>query len=199
MNIGQRISRAVNDPLRSFKIFERIITVVCITIPLLLWIGDGWPKKFRSSISDYVYMCRSYIFGMLLAVAAMLFITNGAVYFRNEGMEKLNLRKQGKWYNVALGLSLLGVILFPYKQYQYPHYFFAIIFFVGNALVIGLFHQKEYRKLSVTLAFLTIGSLLPVFLGWFSLFWGEWLSLAVIGIHFYLESLGRLDLGQQTT
>jgi hypothetical protein len=196
MNIGQKISRTIHDPLQSFKVFERIITVVCITIPLLLWVGDGLPKNFRSSISDYVYMCRSYIFGMLLTIAAMLFTINGAVYFRNEGMDKLNLRKQGKWYNVILGLSLFCVILLPHKQHVIIHNIFAGIFFIGNVLVIGIFHKREQRGLSITLACLAAASLVPVFLCLFSLFWGEWLSLCVIGIHFYLESLGRLDLEQ---
>jgi hypothetical protein len=190
MNLNQRIRYDIQDPLNSFKMFERIITIICIAIPLLLWFSDSWPSPFRPSISDYVYMAHSYVFGMLLCAAAMLFIFNGAVYLRNESENKLNLNKQGKWYNVVLGISLLFVIVLPYKQFSVAHYIFAGIFFIGNALVIGIFHKKQFRVLSITLATLTIGSLVPVYLDWFSLFWGEWLSLAVIGIHFYLESLG---------
>jgi hypothetical protein len=29
--------------------------------------------------------------------------------------------------------------------------------------------------------------------GWFSLFWSEWLSLAIIALHYVLESWGIID------
>jgi hypothetical protein len=43
---------------------------------------DKW--GFRLSLSDYVYSSNSYIFGMLYTMAAMLFIFNGAVYFKSQ-------------------------------------------------------------------------------------------------------------------
>ena len=140
-------------------------------MPALLWLADTGKREFRYSISDYVYMNHSYIFGMLLCTAAMLFIFNGAVYFKTE--QKVNVNKQGKWYNVILGTSLLGVILLPHLQYPVPHYTFAGIFFIGNALVIGIFHKTEDRKISIILALLTVATLalaLP-FLDILSVFW----------------------------
>lgn len=190
-SIAQQIRRALNNELKTFKVFERTIALVCITIPAILWLADKGTTGFRSSISNYVYMDRSYIFGMLLCTAAMLFIFNGAVYFRNDN--KLNINKHGKWYNVILGLSLLGVILFPHEEYAIPHYIFAGIFFLGSAVFIGIFHQKKDRKISITLAVITITCILLHFIIGIPLFWAEWLSLTVIGVHFILESKGILS------
>ena len=148
-SIAQQIRKALTNELKTFKVFERTIALVCITIPAILWLTDKGHTGFRSSISNYVYMDRSYIFGMLLCIAGMLFIFNGAVYFRNDNKFKIN--KHGKWYNVILGVSLLGVILFPHLEYTTPHYVFAGIFFLGSAVFIGIFHQKKDRKISITL------------------------------------------------
>jgi hypothetical protein len=137
-------------------------------------------------------MKRSYIFGMLLSIAAMLFIFNGAVYFKNE--RYFELSRAGKWYNIILGMSLLAVILLPYKQYVVPHYFFAGTFFVGNALVIGIFHKRKYRIPSLVLSILTLVAIALHFLSHVvSLFAAEWLSLTVIGIHFILEATGVIS------
>jgi hypothetical protein len=58
-------------------------------------------------------------------------------------------------------------------QYPVPHYTFGGIFFIGNALVIGIFHKTEDRKISIILALLTVATLalaLP-FLDILSVFW----------------------------
>jgi len=207
MKLVEKIKKKLQDPLATFKLFERLIAAICIAIPAILWLtdtGNGCTEIgvddpcvynlhpiLRSSISDYVYMRHSYVFGMLLTTAAMLFIFNGAVYFRNE--ERLQVRKAGKWYNVILGISLLLVIVFPYKQYRIPHYFFAGIFFLGNAFVIGKYHRPKYRVISNLLAWLTAAFIAIGALKILSLLWGEWLSLAVIGVHLILEAKGDIS------
>jgi len=191
--LAYRLRRAIHDPLKTFRLFEIAIATVSIVMPIFLRLADTDATGFRSSISDYVYMPRSYIFGMLLSIAALLFIFNGAVYFRNQG--RLSLGRAGKWYNVILGSSLLLVILLPYKQFVVPHYFFAAIFFIGNALVIIVFHKPQYRTISVILGVLTVLTITLHFLiNMVSLFAAEWLSLAVIGIHFILEANGTISL-----
>ena len=197
MSFVQKIKSGLNNRLLTFKWFERFISPFCISIPLLLYITDKYERGgrypgFRINLSDYVYMWHNYLFGMLLSIAAMLFVFNGAVYFRNEqDKSELSLSKYGKWYNVVLGLSLLGVVILPWRQYQVPHFVFAAIFFLGNAVVTGLFHQKRNRVLSIILAVLTVAALglnlLNVIPG-FSLLAAEWISLSVVAVHFYLES-----------
>jgi hypothetical protein len=196
MSFLQHVKTRLEDPLKTFKWFERSIAIVCISIPLVLraadQVGCRHASSFRNSISQYVYMPHSYVFGLLLMMAAMMFIFNGAVYFKGQGKEQLLLSKTGKWYNVALGLSLIGVIIFPCEQYTAMHFVFAGLFFVGNAVVTGVFFQKRNRIISILLAILTLATLIPVGFHVFSLFWGEWLSLTVIGIHFILEARGQV-------
>ena len=80
MKIFSIVKTTLADPLVTFKYFERFIAIFCIIMPLILWLADGGINHpFRDSISDYVYMPHSYVFGMLLCIAAMLFIFNGAV------------------------------------------------------------------------------------------------------------------------
>jgi hypothetical protein len=178
------------DPLATFRIFERTIAVVCMTIPALLRLADKGNTGFRESISDYVYMSDSYIYGMLLCMAAMLMIFNGAVYFRNENA--MGLPRAGKWYNVILGVSLLVVILFPHRQYVIIHYFFGGVFFLGNAVVTALFSYARDRVVSVVLAVVTVAAIGLHYAGVWSLLAGEWISLAVISAHFIMQSRGPL-------
>src|SRR5260221_11791608 len=128
MNFVYNIKDKLSDPLSTFKYFERFIAMFCIIMPLILWVADGdkFPC-FRPSISNYVYMAHSYVFGMLLCIAAMLFIFNGAVYYKSE--RYMHISWHGQWYNMALGACLIGVICFPHLQYPWPHYIFAISFF----------------------------------------------------------------------
>ncbi len=188
MNYITTIKSKLADPLFTFKLFERFIAAFCILIPLILWLTDGLlPHAFRSSISMYVYMNESYVFGMLLSIAAMLFIFNGAIYFKSE--QYMHISWHGQWYNVVLGLSLLGVICFPCKEYPIPHYTFAIVFFLGNALVTAFFYKDNDKTLSIILAILTIASMPFAFFGVISLLVAEWISLVVISIHFILSTV----------
>lgn len=192
MNLVKTIRKSLADPLLTFRIFERFFAVFCILIPLLLWLVDGGPQQpLRPSISNYVYMHNSYIFGLLLGMAAMLFIFNGAVYYKNE--KHLRISKHGQWYNVVLGASLIGVICFPHLQYPVPHYIFAVIFFAGNAVVTGIFYKDKDKKKSIFLAILTLAAIPLSLLHFISLLVAEWISLAVIGIHFVLATLEMDD------
>jgi len=197
LTITQHIKHGLQDSLATFKWFERFFAIFCITIPLILRLTDkcengGYYQGWRESISDYVYMWHNYVFGMLLGMAAMLFIFNGAVYFRNEDKQRLDLDKSGKWYNIVLGTCLLGVLVLPWKQHEIIHFIFAGTFFAGNALVTIIFHKKQHRYWNVIFGILTVVALAMHFTPWFpwlTLFWAEWVSLTVVGIHFFIEAL----------
>jgi hypothetical protein len=94
MKLLQKVKEKLEDPLATFKWFERSIAITCIAVPAILRLTDTLPNgghaiSFRPSISDYVYMPHRYVFGMLLMMASMLFIFNGAVYFRNQNKPQL--------------------------------------------------------------------------------------------------------------
>lgn len=191
MSLFTAIKSKLSDPLFTFKIFERFIAAFCILIPLILALNDrGEAHFFRTSISEYAYMPHSYIFGMLLSIAAMLFIFNGAVYFKSiNSPDALKISVHGQWYNVVLGISLLCLICLPCDDYPVPHYIFAIFFFLGNAIVTGVFYKDKDKIASIILAILTVIALPFALFGVISLLVAEWISLTVIAIHFILNTI----------
>jgi hypothetical protein len=202
LNVMKNINQTITDPLATFKWFERLLAAFFISIPVILFLtdryqGGGSNLSFRSSISDYVYMWHNYMFGLLLGMAAMLFVFNGVVYFRNEHKGNIKLDRSGKWYNLVLGICLLGVVIFPWRDHSVIHFSFAGAFFVGNAVVTGVFHTKTWRKSNTALAIFTVAALGFYFLDQyvlhsfpaFTLFWAEWISVAAVAVHFFLDSL----------
>ncbi len=111
----------------------------------------------------------------------MLFVVNGVV-------------KHQRAYNTVLGVMLSGLILFNHDDTSLLHAAFAAAFFGGNAVVILQFSSKKERWFK---AFLVVGivlSMLGYFVfDWFTLFWAEWLSFAIIALHYVLESWGVID------
>jgi hypothetical protein len=195
MNLMHKIKAGLNNDLKTFVAFQIIIALVCILIPVLLRFADKSYKGFRSSISDYARMPNSYVYGMLLCMAAMLFIYNGAVYFQRTKKGLQGINQHGKWYNVVLGVSLLLVIIFPTDKYETVHYVFSIIFFGGNAAVTAIFYCRKYRSIRILLAILTVVSFALFFAKILipTIFWAEWLSLTVVSIHFILEAKTASD------
>ena len=158
--------------------------------------------KFESldSISAYVTIEDSFIFGLLLMIAVMLFITNGLVYWeeyrRGSGIA-------GRWRaygNVILGIALAGVVLFPYHRWAcLLHYISAVTFFVGCAVatVFRAKKRKEHAAIDFAIAgimalgftILAVKSLLHLsgwFVDLFNLFGAESVGLWVIGVDFIL-------------
>jgi hypothetical protein len=78
------------------------------------------------------------------------------------------------------------------------HYVCAGAFFGGSAVVIAFFNDTEHRKLSFFIAGISVTGFvlyalnLPA-LESFTLFWSESIALWAIGIHYILESLGKLS------
>ena len=155
---------------------EVVLTIVCFCIPLIVWIGDG--LNFRKSISAYYAMTEAQYFYFPLTVAAMLFIVNGVV-------------RDKHWYNVGLGLALVGVVFFNHLDHSVIHNISAATFFIGNAVVFVLFTPKKELWFKVALAITVIIGLAGYFVfDWYSLFCAEALSLWVIALHFLLEAMG---------
>ena len=168
----------ITEGVIAFAKMERLIALICIFIPLLLFWAEGG-TQFRDSISNYVYMDKNpHIFGLLLTLAAMLFIFNGILYIK-KGDYLHYSKRHGRWYNIVLGVALLGVVLFPHLEYPVLHYASAILFFVGSAIVIAVFNEKRHRKISIIIAIVSLSSLVVHFINkeWISLLWAEWISL----------------------
>lgn len=189
----------INDTAnRKNGILTFLITFVFTALLFFVWYLT-LPNRFqiRESISSYVSMENAHLFGSLLTVASMLFIFNGAVYIHTvpQGARKA----PGKWYNIILGICLLGVVLFPCTNPSLAvlHYGCAATFFVGSSIVIAFFNNTSHKSISLFIASVSILSFIVYFLGlphleWFTLFWSESIALWIIGIHYILESLGEL-------
>lgn len=172
---------------------------------LYLLFTDVFGLQSRESISAYVTMENSYIFGMLLAIAAMLFIASGVVYWN-----KKESFREGAWrsiLNVALGVLLLGVIIFPVDKMYEAHMFFALTFFLGCGVASIRREAKPPKRIqhrifdfipvavmgfAMVVAFCHDLDLIGE--SWFSyinLFGAESIALWITGIDFILVSLKR--------
>ena len=147
---------------------------------------------FRGSLSEYTYSSNSYIFGLMYGLAAMMFLFNGAVYLNQR--PEMQLHQLGSWFNIVIGLSLIGVVFSPKNLWSFGHYLFTFVFFGGNIIALGWLpnsndtnQNKRNRKIAAVV--LIVG--MPVLL-WFdiiSVLVAEWISLTVIAIHLFLVAI----------
>lgn len=181
----------------TFLVVEQLIAYICIFIPFFLYLADD-QDGFRKSISAYVEMDNSYIFGFLLGIAAMLFIFNGALYFKTIATDNPYKKRRGKWYNIILGVALMGVVLIPYNgSLSWLHYVFAILFFGGSGVVIFFFQHPNHQiigKIMAVVSMFSLGYCVYDDYEHLNLFWAEWIALIIIGIHYILESKEILSL-----
>jgi uncharacterized membrane protein len=174
----QGVAKTVQGVARFAKL-ERVLASICLLIPAFLIGFDDGP--IRDSISAYYDMEESQVFYFPLTMAAMLFVVNGVV-------------KQQRIYNTILGVMLAGVILFNHDDFNTLHNIFAIAFFAGNAVVILAFSsKKELWFKALLVAGIALSMLGLVLFDWLTLFWAEWLSFAIIALHYILESWGLID------
>lgn len=186
---------------------ERFIAAILTFTPLVLFLTDTCETtqgQWRSSISNYVFMPKSYWFGSLLALAGALFIFNGAQHMsaQQEEIDQVKRAKSrfGKGYNIIFGVALFGVIYFDHLNHTWLHYIFAGTFFGGCALAMLLTKNTPLNTLGNVLGTLTLVSLGVHFLleygVWkqhnpFTLLWAEWIGLVLIAGYFIAESLQR--------
>ncbi|CAN5820330.1 hypothetical protein BH24ACT5_BH24ACT5_29840 [soil metagenome] len=165
------------DRVAGFAQLERNLAIVLVLTPLLLIIFDEGPDNVRSTISAYHDMAHPEPFFYPLTVAAMLFIVNGVL-------------KHGHWYNWALGVLLSMVVLFDHDgATAIPHYTGAFGFFGGNVAAMAWFSTRKPVALKIGLiGTIIVALVLFVVADWFTLFWVEWVSLAIVATHYVLDS-----------
>ncbi|MET1260225.1 hypothetical protein ABV409_12825 [Flagellimonas sp. DF-77] len=205
MNLQQieNQSSAFFEKVNHLAKLERLIAILLIFTPLILFLGDmEHQTEFRDSISNYFFMQDSYWFGSLLTLAAALFIYNGVQHISyQKDVELASVENRfGRGYNVIFGLALFGVLFFNHIDYVWLHYFFAIAFFGGCALAMLLTKKTGLKRIGdvlglLTLVVLGVHFLLEYFLmkgaNPFTLLWAEWVGLIFIAIYFVLESFER--------
>jgi hypothetical protein len=173
------IDRAVHRLANLVK-FEVVVALVCATIPLWMWVGDG--GYARESISAHYSMQAAKYFYIPLTTGGMLFIVNGVV------------KDDRHWYNLWLGVALLALTFFDHQSQPIIHFAAAGAFFIGNALVFVRFSPKKERWFKWLLVGLMAAALSATFV-WhvISLFWAESISLWLIALHFVGEAMGWIE------
>ena len=191
---GSRIGKFAAG-IKGWLKFERIIALTLFFFPLLLIGVSGWSTEDKDSISAfYVITNEKYLwaFYVPLTIAALMLIANGIIK-----REVVNgVIKRASWYNIYLGLMLLGVIIFNHIDFKIIHAIFAILFFVGNFIVILVvktgFFKKPIAEFFFDVALVLTAILSAILFGFhvINLFYLEWISFAIITIHYFLVSFG---------
>ncbi len=171
--------------IKGWLTLERIIAIILLFFPFLLIAVNGWPTEGKESISAYYLMNdpkNLWAFYFPLTIAAFMFIVNGVI--------------KRSFYNIYLGVMLSGVILFNHVDFKIVHPVFAILFFVGNFIVVLIvktgFFEKPTAEFFLDGALILIAVLSAILFGFqmINLFYLEWISFAMITVHFFLLSYG---------
>jgi len=158
--------------------YDKWVVLLLITMPLILLGFNGWEMK--QSISAFVYMENNQVFYFLFFIAASMFGYNGALWLKN--------------YQILLGAALAGIALTPHLEYELAHNIFAVGFFLGSIYIMIKHSSKEQRPFKIIAgAFIVFGMLGHFAVGWYSLFWAEWIGMLPIAIHYVGESLNIID------
>jgi hypothetical protein len=166
-----------NKFLNRFRKIETIKATFLIFIPLILISASG---ETRESISDYIYSDVRDLFVGLLSFAAAMFIYNGVV--------------NNKWYNIALGFSLVAISLTPHYDLPIMHYASAGLFFLGSIVVMIFYSSAKQRIYKIIAGFFIILAMsLHFVFDTFSLLIAEWIGLIPISLHFILETNNKID------
>jgi hypothetical protein len=162
------------DKYKNFKITQAFVFLL---IPFVLIIVN---QGVLDSISAYAYY-KPMVFGQLLSLAGALFVYDG--FFEKK-----------RWYNIYVGLSLCGVVLFPHLDYPIIHYLCAGVFFLGSLFNMVYFSSNKQRLLKGLTALIVLFGMSGCFIfNWYSIFWAEWFGMVPISIHYVLELTGKID------
>lgn len=160
-----------------FKRFKISQSLIFLLIPLILYLVNG---GLLDSISAYAYST-PMTFSFLLTLAGALFVYDGYV-------------ERKRFYNLYVGVSLGGVVLFPHLDFPIAHYAFAGVFFIGSLFNMVYFSSNKQRFFKSLTAFFVIFGMIGHFIfDWYSLFWAEWFGMIPISIHYVLELTGKID------
>lgn len=163
---------------KRLSFLDSTLAGLLLFIPLILILVTG---EVRNSISDYAYSEYNYLFASLLTIAGMMFIFNGTAYCT-------------KWYNVILGVALIGVSLTPHKEFSILHYSFAGIFFIGSVITMIVFSSRKQRKWKILTGLIIVGVLIGAYAtNQYSLLVAEWIGMLPICLHFIGVETKKID------
>lgn len=168
LEINRMKIRTLKQRLYNIRV---IIASFLLFMPAILVVID---RNIRASISDYAYSKYPQYFVMLLTVAGMLFVYKYVI--------------QGKFINLLLGISLIGVSLFPHGELSIIHYTAAGFFFIGSAFKFIKESKKEHLPSKVIFAIIILVGIGLSILKVITLFYGEWIAILPIVVDNVLKN-----------
>ena len=147
--------------------------------PFYMVLIDG---NIRTSISDYAYSEYNFFYIFFITMIGSIFFYDGYLYKK-------------RYYNIILGVSLWGISLTPYKQYEILHFIFSFIFFIGSVFFILLKIKSKYIYIRIFLSVILLLSILlykPFNL--ITLFWAECIGILPILLNYILELISLKEL-----
>ncbi len=169
--------KSVNKRYKLLKDLDVIKSLCFLLIPFLLWfqLGEQLP-----SISQYAQEI-PLSFAVYLTAVSLLFFDNG-------------FEDRSKWFEMTIGASMIGVVLFDNEGYYYTHYAFAGYFFLGSIFNMIFFSSGKYRKYTITIGVTILLAMAGKFVfDFYTIFWAEFLGMIPISLHKILERMGKID------
>jgi hypothetical protein len=164
-----KITKLVKNLLKT----ELLLCIIFLIVPFVLPLVSG---VVLPSISAYAYTISSSIYIVLLTLAGYLIIVDG-------------ITDKTRRYNILLGVLLISVPLFPMIEFRILHDIVAILFFIGNAIILS-YHSKLVPKWFKIISFLIIGVVVgSFFFGLLSLFMAEALGFILMSIFMFMRYL----------
>tara|TARA_R110000796_G_scaffold215732_2_gene331727 strand:+ start:1855 stop:2373 length:519 start_codon:yes stop_codon:yes gene_type:complete len=117
---------------------ELFLCIIFFIVPIILPLFADYSQP---SLSEYYYTSQKYTYITLLSIIGILTILDGVMYSTRR-------------YNILIGLSMIGVVVFPVEEFRITHDIFAIIFFVGNAFIVT--YYSKLLVIAKKMAFLII-------------------------------------------
>lgn len=79
-------------------------------------------------------------------------------------------------YTILTGISLFGVVMFHYKEYEILHYSFAIIFFGSSILSMVFTSPKKERVFWIIIAII-VTAIMGVLIVYTTILWAEYFGM----------------------
>ena len=159
--------------LRNIFKTELLLSIIFLIVPFLLPLTSG---VILGSISAYAYATNANLFLISLTLAGYLITVDG-------------LADKNRRYNIILGLLLIFVPIFPVGEFRVIHDIVAILFFIGNAIILS-YHNDLIPKIAKIAFVIIIIIMLVLFLkGIVSLFVAESIGFLLMSVFMFIRYL----------
>tara|TARA_R110002050_G_scaffold34397_8_gene86832 strand:+ start:4364 stop:4870 length:507 start_codon:yes stop_codon:yes gene_type:complete len=152
---------------------ELFLSITLFILPVFLPVITG---EFLDSVSKYIYSEACWFYIVTLSFISIFFILDGII-------------DKNRRFNIILGISMLGVVIFPVKEGEYIHDVFAILFFLENLFILIYFSKVFSKQTKISIFIIVLTTLTLLFLNVITLFLAESIGLFCVSIFFFIRFL----------